>query len=88
MDGYRALRNTITNASLGDILTQPVELAREVRADRYGIRTFVRVDGTPIKFEIVSEGRIDICTLKSCLPMPTDVAMFPLQAAMPLTWQC
>lgn len=59
-DGYRALRNTITNASLGDILAQPVELAREVRADRYGIRTFVRVDDTCIKFEIVSEGRIDI----------------------------
>jgi len=35
-------------------------LARDVRADRYGIRTFVRVDGTPIKFEIVSEGRIDV----------------------------
>lgn len=60
IDGYRALRNTITNASLGDILSQPVELVRDVRADRYGIRTFVRVDGTPIKFEIVSEGRIDI----------------------------
>lgn len=60
MDGYRALRNTITNASLGRILSGPVELAREVRADRYGIRTFVRVDGVPIKFEIVSEGRIDI----------------------------
>ena len=60
IDGYRALRNTITNASLGDILSQPIELARDVRADRYGIRTFVRVDGTPIKFEIVSEGRINI----------------------------
>lgn len=60
IDGYRALRNTITNASLGDILAQPVELARDVRADRYGIRTFVRVDGTPIKFEIVCERRIDI----------------------------
>lgn len=60
IDGYRALRNTITNASLGSILSGPVELAREVRADRYGIRTFVRVDGVPIKFEIVSEGRIDI----------------------------
>lgn len=59
-DGYRTLRNTITNASLGDIVSHPVELARDVRADRYGIRTFVRVDGTPIKFEIVSEGRIDI----------------------------
>lgn len=60
LEGYRALRNTITNASLGDILAQPVELVRDVRADRYGIRTFVLVDGTPIKFEIVSEGRIDI----------------------------
>lgn len=60
IDGYRVLRNTITNASLGDILSQPVELARDVRADRYGIRTFVRVDGMPIRFEIVSERRIDI----------------------------
>lgn len=60
LDGYRVLRNTITNASLGDIVSQPVELVRDVRADRYGIRTFVRIDGTPIKFEIVSEGRIEI----------------------------
>jgi hypothetical protein len=60
INGYRALRNTITNASLGDIVSQPVELVRDVRADRYGIRTFVRIDGTPIKFEIVSEGRIGI----------------------------
>lgn len=60
LDGYRALRNTISSASLGEILALPVELVRDVRADRYGIRTFVRVDGIPIKFEIVSEGRIDI----------------------------
>jgi hypothetical protein len=33
-DGYRELRNTITNVSLGAIFTGPVELAREVRADR------------------------------------------------------
>lgn len=72
MDGYRALRNTITNASLGDILTKPVELAREVRADRYGIRTFVLVDGTPIKFEIVSEGRIEITgTMHPVFAVPT-----------------
>jgi hypothetical protein len=59
-EGYRALRNTITSASLGSILAQPVELARDVRADRYGIRTFVRIEGAPIKLEIVNEGRIDI----------------------------
>ena len=60
IDGYRALRNTITNTYLGYIISQPVELARDVRADRYGIQTFVRADGAPIKFEIASEGRIDI----------------------------
>ncbi|WP_206047006.1 nucleotidyl transferase AbiEii/AbiGii toxin family protein [Noviherbaspirillum denitrificans] len=60
IDGYRALRTTITNTSLGNILSRPVELAREVRADRYGIRTFVCVDGIPIKFEIVCEGRFDV----------------------------
>lgn len=72
MDGYRTLRNTITSASLGDILAQPVELARDVRADRYGIHTFVRVDGTPIKFEIVSEGRIDLSgTMDRVFGVPT-----------------
>lgn len=59
-DGYRELRNTIDNTSLGAIFSRPVELARDVRADRYGIRTFIRVDGMPVKFEIVSEGRIQI----------------------------
>ena len=72
IDGYRTLRNTITNASLGDILSQPVELAREVRADRYGIRTFVRVDGAPIKFEIVNEARIDVTgTMNPLFGVPT-----------------
>ena len=59
-DGYRELRNTITNVSLGAIFARPVELAREIRADRYGIRTFLLSDGVPVKFEIVSEGRIHI----------------------------
>lgn len=72
IDGYRALRNTISNASLGSILSGPVELAREVRADRYGIRTFIRVDGVPIKFEIVSEGRIEISgNMNLLLGVPT-----------------
>ncbi|WP_070249105.1 nucleotidyl transferase AbiEii/AbiGii toxin family protein [Duganella phyllosphaerae] len=72
LDGYRALRNTISSASLGDILALPVELVRDVRADRYGIRTFVRVGGIPIKFEIVSEGRIDIAgAIDPVLGVPT-----------------
>lgn len=56
--GYRKLRNTISQNSLGAILKEPLSLSREVRADRYGIRTFLDLDGEPVKFEIISEGRI------------------------------
>lgn len=58
--GYRDLRSTIDSRSLGEIVRGPIQLAREVVADRYGIRTFVESDGAKIKFEIVSEGRIDL----------------------------
>ncbi len=58
--GYRTLRSTITGKSLGRIARGPLALAREVVADRYGIRTFVQVEGEKIKFEIVGEGRIEI----------------------------
>jgi hypothetical protein len=56
--GYRHLRSTITQQSLGSICSQKLELLRDVRADMYGIRTFFNIDETPIKFEIVNEGRI------------------------------
>ena len=59
-DGYRTLRNTVTELSLGAILSGGHPLLREVRADMYGIRTFLRVDGEPVKFEIIAEGRIAV----------------------------
>ncbi|RJG02238.1 nucleotidyl transferase AbiEii/AbiGii toxin family protein [Noviherbaspirillum sedimenti] len=58
-DGYRLLRNTVSQ-DLGQLLTEPIKHLREVRADRYGIRTVLEVDGIPIKVEMVSEGRIAI----------------------------
>lgn len=57
-EGYRELRNTVNQNSLGGLLSHPVPLAREVKADRYGIRTFCLVDGVPIKLEVVREDRI------------------------------
>jgi hypothetical protein len=57
-DGYRSLRSTITDRSLGAILSSAVPLAREVRADRYGIRTFLELGGGKLKIEIVHEGRV------------------------------
>lgn len=60
--GYRELRQLLTGLDgLAPITRQgamPLELLREVRADQYGIRTQVRMDGYPIKFEIVREARI------------------------------
>ena len=58
--GWRALRSTITNTTLGSIFTNPPVLLREVRADRYSIRTFVQVRGAPVKLEIIKEGNLSI----------------------------
>lgn len=58
--GFRALRESITQTSLGRLMRKPVPLAREVRADRDGIRAFFAIDSVRIKFEIVLEGRIDL----------------------------
>jgi len=59
-DGYRDLRATIDNKSLGKIASGKIRLAREIAADRYGIRTFIQIGEEKIKFEIVHEGRIDV----------------------------
>lgn len=59
-DGYRQLREAVSESSLGRILKPGPSLAREVRADQYGIRTFIESNGISLKFEIVREARIDI----------------------------
>lgn len=59
-EGFRVLREGITSDSLGPICARRIALAREVRADRDGIRTFLAVDQVAIKFEIVLEARVDL----------------------------
>jgi hypothetical protein len=59
-DGYRALRSTISNVSLGEMAAQAIALAREIKVDQYGIRTILKVDDELIKFEVVRESRIDL----------------------------
>lgn len=69
----RELRTTVTNNSLGDLVRQDAQLplAREVMADRYGVRTAVLVDGAPIKLELVHEDRIDVTGgMIDALPVP------------------
>lgn len=59
---YRQLRQSLAGAAGIDALLRegeaPIALERPVRADQYGIRTMLRVEGVPIKFEIVLEARI------------------------------
>jgi hypothetical protein len=71
-DGYRELRNTVSERSLGAVMKRPVELLREVRADRYGVRTFCKIDDTPVKLEIIREDRIKLSgQTVATLPIPT-----------------
>lgn len=61
--GYRELRQTLGGVhGLQPIVREglQLELAREVRADQYGIRTHVRSGASTIKFEIVLEARIEM----------------------------
>ena len=62
LDSYRQLRQLLKGridiAPLQREGTVAVVSRRELRADQYGIRATLDVDGGPIKFEIVLEGRI------------------------------
>jgi hypothetical protein len=64
LDSYRRLRQLLTGeVGFAGLLRRDGErfrLARELRADQYGIRTTLLVDDLPIKFEIVLEGRIEL----------------------------
>lgn len=71
-DGFRCLRQLLAGADSIDALLRagaaPIALARDIRADQYGIRTVLSVDGARIKFEIVREARIALA-----LPARNDV---------------
>lgn len=64
VQGYRHLRQYLTGPEgmMPLILSAKalIEQVREVRADQYGIRTLLNVDGQLIKFEIVLEGRTEL----------------------------
>ena len=75
-EGYRILRSTVTQSSLGDLVSRSLELMRDVRADMYGIRTFLRVDDQPVKFEVIFEGRIPLSG-EARSPFPVEVLTRP-----------
>lgn len=60
--GYRDVRERVTGPTGINALVRPgappLVMLRAVRADQYGVRTVVQMDGQAIKFEIVREARI------------------------------
>ena len=64
LESYRLLRQRLTGDEGFAGLLHPdgkrFRLAREIRADQYGIRTALLLDESLIKFEIVLEARIQI----------------------------
>lgn len=60
-EGYRMLREAIREKpGLDGLAKGPIELLRDVKTDQYGVRTFAKVDGVPLKIEFVLEGRVPI----------------------------
>jgi len=59
-DGYRVLRERVFDRGVAGLFRVAPPVLRELRADRYGIRTVLRIDGEPVKFEIVSEARLEL----------------------------
>jgi hypothetical protein len=56
--GYRALRSAAVSRGVAGFFARDVIQERPFRADQYGIRAVIRVGKTPLRFEIVREGRI------------------------------
>lgn len=59
-EGYRTLRNLISQDSLGELINTPVKYLREVKTDQYKIYTILESNNIPIKLEIVREARVNI----------------------------
>lgn len=62
-EGYRTLRQRLAGPQGMRTIARtgaPLNQTREVRADQYGLRTMLLVDGALIKFEVVLEGRITL----------------------------
>ena len=61
-DGFRTVRNLVSDTSLGALLRPGVELSRTrpVRRDQYGVRAWITIDETPIRLEFIQEARIEV----------------------------
>lgn len=63
-DAYRNLRKIVSQDGFGALCREGSEiaLASDIASDKVSIRTWLQIDNTKIKFEIVSEGRVELDT--------------------------
>ncbi len=71
-DAYRAVREQVTNDSLGALVLYEFNYVREIRADRYAVRAFIKYEDTLIKLEVVScdEYRLTANMDNTLFPLP------------------
>ena len=66
---YRDLRHLLKGSPdltpISRATAQPLRLLRDIRADQYGIRTTIQMDGQAIKFEIIREARNELILPKA-----------------------
>jgi len=68
---YRAVREQVTSNSLGNLVKQDFQYAREIMFDRYGVRTFIKEQDATIKLEIVSFDNYDlVADTRKLFPIP------------------
>ena len=70
-ESYRAIRDQVTNVTLGSIVKSDFTYIRDIRADRDAVRTVIKNHKTPIKVEFIS---FDNYELVSCF----DDKVFPI----------
>lgn len=82
--GYLNIRSLLTEKGINAITRpgMPLSVAREVRADQYGIRTMLVVGGTEIKFEIVLEARISLAATNETEKICGIATLTPLDMAV------
>ncbi|MEZ8062149.1 MULTISPECIES: nucleotidyl transferase AbiEii/AbiGii toxin family protein [Vibrio] len=67
---YRAVREQVTNVSLGSLVHEQFEYAREIMANRYGVRVFIKYQETLIKLEFVSFDNYELTPIQCDTKFP------------------
>jgi len=53
-ESYRAVRNQVSNSTLGDLVQNDFDYVREISFNRYAVRTGIKINDTVIKLEFIS----------------------------------